>query len=62
MANIHDMARDLAAAIRNSEEYRMYIAAKEKASQNPDLADALNDFREKQFELQRKQLAGGELG
>ncbi|MDR1953415.1 MAG: YlbF family regulator [Clostridiales Family XIII bacterium] len=62
MANIHDMARELAAGIRNSDEYREYIAAKEKAAQNPELADALNDFQEKQFDLQRKQLSGEQLG
>ncbi|MDR0356863.1 MAG: YlbF family regulator [Clostridiales Family XIII bacterium] len=62
MTNIHDMARELANAIRSSDEYKTYIAAKEKASKNPELANALNDFREKQFELQRKQLAGDEIG
>jgi cell fate (sporulation/competence/biofilm development) regulator YlbF (YheA/YmcA/DUF963 family) len=62
MPNIHDMARELAAAIRGSAEYRDYIDAKAKAAQNPELADALNDFQEKQFELQRKQLSGEELG
>ncbi|MDR1778753.1 MAG: YlbF family regulator [Clostridiales Family XIII bacterium] len=62
MENIHDMARELAEAIRRSEVYTSYIEAKNKASENPELTDALNDFREKQYDLQRKQMLGEELG
>ena len=58
MKNIHDMARELAAALKESDEYISYMDAKEKASRNPELTDMLNDFQEKQFELQRKQIAG----
>ncbi|MDR0852356.1 MAG: YlbF family regulator [Clostridiales Family XIII bacterium] len=61
MQNIHDIAHTLAIAIRNSEEYAQYIDVKERAGANPDLADSLNDFHEKQFELQRKQLLGEDL-
>jgi len=62
MRNIHDMARELAAALKESDEYIGYMKAKEDASKNPELTDMLNDFQEKQFELQRKQLAGETLG
>jgi cell fate (sporulation/competence/biofilm development) regulator YlbF (YheA/YmcA/DUF963 family) len=62
MANPYDKARELAAAIRESDEYREYLAAKEKAQQNPELVAALNDYQEKQFELQKKQIVGEAIG
>ena len=62
MANPYDKARELAAAIRDSDEYRAYMAAKEKAQMNPELVSALNDYQEKQFELQKKQVIGEEIG
>jgi cell fate (sporulation/competence/biofilm development) regulator YlbF (YheA/YmcA/DUF963 family) len=55
---IHDQAHALARSIKDSDEYKQYMAAKEAASQNPELSDVINDFREKQFDLQRKQLMG----
>ncbi|MDR3072785.1 MAG: YlbF family regulator [Clostridiales Family XIII bacterium] len=62
MQNIHDMAKELSDAIRASEEYRAYIAIKEKAGQNPELTEALNDFRGKQFEMQKRQMMGENPG
>ena len=59
---IHDQAHELARAIRESEEYRTYMQAKDKASQNPEITEALNDFREKQFALQKMQLMGEDAG
>ncbi|MDR3294874.1 MAG: YlbF family regulator [Clostridiales Family XIII bacterium] len=61
MDNIHDQAHALARAIKDSDEYRQYAAAKEIAAQNPQLAGMINDFQSQQFELQRKQLAGENL-
>jgi cell fate (sporulation/competence/biofilm development) regulator YlbF (YheA/YmcA/DUF963 family) len=55
---IHDQAHALARAVRESDEYKQYLSAKDMAAQNPELAGMINDFRAKQFELQRKQLAG----
>jgi len=62
MANPYDKARELSISIKESQEYRDYIAAKERASQNQELVAALNDYQEKQFELQRKTLLGEEIG
>ena len=61
MTNPYDKARELTIAIKESQEYRDYEAAKERASQNQDLVAALNDYQEKQFELQRKTLLGDEV-
>lgn len=56
--NVYDQAHGLAKAIRESEEYKQYQAAKERAEANPELNNMLKDFQQKQFELQAKQLAG----
>ncbi|MDR1796258.1 MAG: YlbF family regulator [Clostridiales Family XIII bacterium] len=59
---IHDRAHELAAEIKRSEEYLGYLAAKEKAQRNPELVEALNDYQEKQFEMQKKQMLGEDIG
>ena len=60
--NPYDKARELSIAIKESQEYRDYTAAKERASQNQDLVAALNDYQEKQFEIQKKALLGEDMG
>lgn len=62
MANPYDMARELSAAIKESQEYRDYMAAKERASGNQELVAALNDYQEKQFDLQKRTMLGEDLG
>ncbi|MDR1815726.1 MAG: YlbF family regulator [Clostridiales Family XIII bacterium] len=59
---VHDKAHELAAEIKQSEEYRAYLAAKARAQENPDLVEALNDYQEKQFEMQKKQMLGEQIG
>jgi len=62
MANPYDKARELSIAIKDSQEYTDYLAAKERASQNQDLVAALNDYQEKQFDLQKRTMLGEEIG
>jgi len=62
MANPYDKARELSLAIKESQEYKDYLVAKEKASENPELVAALNDYQEKQFDMQKKTMLGEELG
>jgi len=62
MANPYDKARELTIAIKESQEYRDYVAAKERASQNQELVAALNDYQEKQFDMQKKTMLGEEIG
>ena len=61
MANPYDKARELTIAIKESQEYKDYVAAKERASVNQDLVAALNDYQGKQFDLQRKVMLGEEI-
>jgi cell fate (sporulation/competence/biofilm development) regulator YlbF (YheA/YmcA/DUF963 family) len=56
------MAHALAVAIKESSEYTSYMEAKERAGTNDELSDALNDFRGKQFEVQKKQMLGESFG
>jgi len=62
MANPYDKARELTIAIKESQEYLDYVAAKDKVSQNQDLIAALNDYQEKQFDLQKRTMLGEEIG
>ena len=62
MANPYDKARELTIAIKESQEYLDYVAAKDKVSQNQDLIAALNDYQEKQFDLQKRTMLGEEVG
>jgi len=60
--NVYDAARDLAKAIKDSEEYIQYEEIKKLVSDKDELAGMLNDFQSKQFEIQAKQMMGEEIG
>lgn len=56
--NVYDQAHSLVTAIKGSEEYKRYVAAEEKVNSNEALSAMLKDYRQKQMELQRKQMTG----
>ena len=58
--NVYDQAHGLAQAIKSSEEFKRYDELKKKVAANQDLANMLKDFQKKQFELQAKQMMGGD--
>ena len=60
--NVYDEAHSLVRAIKNTPEYTQYLELKSRVSENPELTEMLNDFQAKQFEIQKMQLLGGELG
>lgn len=60
--NVYDEAHSLVRAIKNTPEYTQYLELKERVSENPELTEMLNDFQAKQFEIQKMQLLGGDLG
>ena len=60
--NVYDAARNLSRAIKDSEEYKQYEQMKATVSQNAELTEMLNDFHEKQMEMQTKQILGQEVG
>ncbi len=58
--NVYDQAHQLASAIKESEEYKQYIASKKQVEANPQLDNAVKDFMARQFELQTAQMMGQE--
>lgn len=60
MNNVYDCAHELARALKESPEYKTYSELKEKVSENAELSEMLNDFQQKQFQLQAQQVLGAE--
>lgn len=58
--NVYEETHKLATAIRESEEYKSYMAAKKRLEENTELNSAIKDFEAKSAELQTKQLLGEE--
>ena len=59
--NVYEEAHNLCRAIKESEEYKQYIAANEKIKENEDVKKMLDDFTKKQMELQAKQAMGEKI-
>lgn len=60
--NVYDEAHNLQTAIRESEEFRRFDAARQKLEQNPELKSMMDDFMKKQMDVQAKQMLGQEVG
>ena len=58
MTNVYDLARDLARALKESDQYKNYAAMKERIDAQPALAKMVNDFQEKNMELQTQMMLG----
>ena len=56
--NVYDEAYSLKRAIKESEEYKQYMAIKEEVAQNEKLDKMLKDFQKQQFAIQTKQMSG----
>ena len=59
--NVYDQAHQLAAAIRESEEFKQFDATKKQIEANPDLDNAIKDFMTKQLEVQTAQMMGQQI-
>lgn len=60
MVNVYDHAHSLARALRESQEYRTLVAAREKIKGNSAVENMIKDYHTKQMELQALQLQGKE--
>lgn len=58
---VQQKAEELANAIINSSEYQRLIEARNKVNQHHAAKVMLRDFQEKQLELHRLQMGGGEV-
>lgn len=59
--NVYDEAHNLERAIRESQEFKEFDAARQKVKANPELDKMLTDFAEKQIAIQAKQMMGEEV-
>lgn len=60
--NVYDKAHELSTAIKESNEFKEYEELKKKIDNNENLKKMMDDFREKQVQLQVKQYSGESLG
>jgi len=58
--NPYDRAHELARAIKDSDIFRSYIAARDKIAEKPEYKDKVFKLREKQIEINRAQVLGEE--
>ena len=56
--NVYDQAHQLAAAIKESDEFKRYEAGKMQIQGNEDLKNMINDFQKRSMDLQIKQFQG----
>ena len=59
--NVYEQAHSLAAAIRESEEFKQYDQNKKIIEANPQLNESIKDFLAKQMEMQAAQMMGQEI-
>lgn len=59
--SVYDLAHQLAQAVCESEEYQLFIQAKEKIMADEASYKRVTDFQNKQWEIQQAQMYGEEI-
>lgn len=59
--NVYNEAHNLAKAIKECEEFKIYNGLREQVNNVPEFAKMINDFQAQQMQLQMKQMAGEEI-
>lgn len=59
--NVYDEANSLAKALKEANEYKNFLKAKEKLEKDPKKFDIARDYIRKQMEVQSMQMMGQEL-
>lgn len=59
--NVYDEANRLAKALKEANEYKNFLKAKEKLEKDPKKFDIAKDYIRKQMEVQSMQMMGQEL-
>lgn len=59
--NPHDKAHELAGAIKESDAFIKYLAAKQQLEAKPELKDRIIMLRQRQMEMNRRQMLGEEI-
>lgn len=58
MRNVYDIARELAYSLKETDQYKNYVAAKERVDANEERAKMVKDLQEKSLELQTQMMLG----
>jgi cell fate (sporulation/competence/biofilm development) regulator YlbF (YheA/YmcA/DUF963 family) len=56
--NVYEQAHSLAAAIKESEEFKQFDALRKQVEANPDLNAMIKDYEKRQIQFQTKQMTG----
>lgn len=59
MTNVYDLAHELGRALKECDQYKTYVAMKNKISENEELSEMINDFQEKNMAIQTEQMLKG---
>lgn len=59
--SVNDIAHELAKTLKDSEEYRKYLEAKERLQSDAGNTNMLQEFRRKQLELQIAEMSGEDI-
>ena len=59
MNNVYDLAHELARSLKETDQYKNYAAVKAKGDAEPELAKMVNDFQEKNMEVQTQAMLNG---
>ena len=59
MNNVYDIAHELCRSLKETDQYKNYVAAKKKADENEAVVKMLNDFHEKNAQYQTKVMMEG---
>lgn len=59
MNNVYDLAHDLARSLKETDQYKNYVAIKARVDAEPSLAKMINDFQDKNMELQTQMMLNG---
>lgn len=57
--NVYEEAHKLAQAVRESEEYKQFVALQKQVDADPTLSAQVKSFQEKQIQMQKEELGKG---
>ena len=60
MNNVYDIARDLVISLKETDQYKNYKNLKAKVSDNESLSKMINDFQEKNMQVQTEMMLTGQ--
>ncbi|HPX70728.1 MAG TPA: YlbF family regulator [Bacillota bacterium] len=61
MQNVYDIAHELVRSLKETDQYKNYKELKAKIDGNPELVKMINDFQEKNMQMQLSVMQGVEV-